>query len=142
MITHSRARDAAPCTGPLLVTHQGEAALRKAATPARPSRQVLATGEDGSQYPVCCFVRPLQLGRRLANPRQAARFVGLLRRREDEEAAAGTGLAGLPGARGGGLGEMAECWCCLHTVLASGAAVKVGRGRVVTPKHVDCTPGH
>jgi hypothetical protein len=37
--------------------------------------QVLATAEDGSQYPVCCFVRPLQLGRELGSAREAARWV-------------------------------------------------------------------
>ncbi|GLC75661.1 Centrosomal protein of 76 kDa [Pleodorina starrii] len=90
----------------------GEYASQNLAFKARPIK-VLATGEDGSQYPVCCFVRPLQLGRALANAREAARFVSLLRRRED--------LAALPS---GGLSEVAECWCQLHTVLAAGTATK------------------
>lgn len=76
--------------------------------------QLLATAEDGSQYPSCCFVKPLQLGRLLASAREAARFVSLLRRRED--------LGLLPT---GGQAEVAECWCNLHTVLASGTATKV-----------------
>ncbi|GLI65761.1 hypothetical protein VaNZ11_009376 [Volvox africanus] len=77
------------------------------------SIKVLAVGEDGSQYPVCCFVRPLQLGRTLANAREVARFVSLLRRRED--------LVALPT---GGQSEVTECWCMLHTILASGTATK------------------
>ena len=83
-------------------------------SPLPPSPQVLATAEDGSQHPVCSFVRPLQLGRLLGGAREAARFVSLLRRRED--------LAPLPTA---GQSEVAECWCLLHTVLASGSATKV-----------------
>ncbi|KAG2497285.1 hypothetical protein HYH03_004868 [Edaphochlamys debaryana] len=90
----------------------GEYVAQNLAFKARPIK-VLATGEDGSQYPVCCFVRPLQLGRGLANAREAARFVSLLARRED--------LQVLPP---GGQSEAGECWCLLHTILASGSAVK------------------
>ncbi|KXZ45045.1 hypothetical protein GPECTOR_59g653 [Gonium pectorale] len=90
----------------------GDYVSQNLAFKARPIK-VLAAGEDGSQYPVCCFVRPLQLGRGLASAREAARFVSLLRRRED--------LTALPT---GGQSEVAECWCLLHTVLASGTATK------------------
>lgn len=75
--------------------------------------KLLATAEDGSQYPACCFIKPLQLGRLLATPHEASRFVSLLRRRED--------LGLLPT---GGQAEVMECWCSLHTVLASGTATK------------------
>lgn len=40
--------------------------------------QVLARCEDGGQYPVCTWLAPLQLGRSIATPRQAHRFVSLL----------------------------------------------------------------
>ncbi|EFJ50198.1 hypothetical protein VOLCADRAFT_104023 [Volvox carteri f. nagariensis] len=65
------------------------------------------------------------LGRTLANAREAARFVSLLRRRED--------LAVLPS---GGLSEVAECWCLLHTVLASGTASKCTRVQWQRPPKV------
>ncbi|KAG2443237.1 hypothetical protein HYH02_009310 [Chlamydomonas schloesseri] len=91
----------------------GEYVSQNLAFKSRPIK-VLATAEDGSQHPVCSFVRPLQLGRRLASAAEAARLVSLLRRRED--------LAPLPTA---GQSEVAtECWCLLHTVLASGSATK------------------
>ncbi|KAG2443442.1 hypothetical protein HXX76_001800 [Chlamydomonas incerta] len=90
----------------------GEYVSQNLAFKSRPIK-VLATAEDGSQHPVCSFVRPLQLGRLLGSAREAARFVSLLRRRED--------LAPLPTA---GQSEVAECWCLLHSVLASGSATK------------------
>ena len=54
--------------------------------------------------------------------REAARFVSLLRHREDDLA------GGLPGGLSGSLGESSssssECWCLLHTLLTCGSASK------------------
>ena len=81
--------------------------------------QVLSLCEDGCRYPSTTFLAPLQLGRSLPSPRHAARFVSLLRRREEDD---GT-VAGLGG---GGLADVSGgCWSLLHTVLASGSASKV-----------------
>ncbi|KAG1655264.1 hypothetical protein FOA52_014589 [Chlamydomonas sp. UWO 241] len=85
--------------------------------------KVLARCEDGAQYPACTFVAPLQLGRAVATPRQAHRFVSLLRPRElsDEDLRGGGGGGmGMAGDGGGGGGV----WCLLPTVLASGSASK------------------
>ena len=92
--------------------------------------QVLARSEDGSQYPCCTFVAPLQLGRQLSTPRHAARFVSLLHRREEVEAAgsAATGVSTFLASGGAALGVVdgaTGCWCSLHTVLASKSASHV-----------------
>lgn len=95
---------------------------RPALPPPPPHTQLLATREDGAQAPACSFLRPLQLGRCLASAREAARFVSLLRPRED--------LMLLPqggGGGGGGGGDGADVWGSLHTLLATGSATKVGR---------------
>ncbi|DBA97381.1 TPA: Centrosomal protein of 76 kDa [Trebouxia sp. C0004] len=57
-------------------------------------------GEDGLLRPCCGFVKPLQLGRFLATPREAARFVSLLAPKESQETAANR-------------------LCSLHTLLES-----------------------
>ncbi|KAL3149182.1 Centrosomal protein of 76 kDa [Trebouxia sp. C0010 RCD-2024] len=60
--------------------------------------RLTASGEDGRQRSCCAFVRPLQLGRSLSTPREAARFVALLTLKQG----------------GGGADEV---WSSLHTVL-------------------------
>ena len=86
--------------------------------------QVMARCEDGSQYPSTTFLAPLQLGRLLPTPRHAARFVSLLRRREDEEEAG----IGVLGGAGAGLADGASgCWSLPHTMLASRSASRVRR---------------
>jgi len=77
----------------------------------------MARCEDGHLWPSPTFLAPLQLGRQLPTPRHAARFVSLLRRREDEEEA-GIGVLG-----GGGLTDgVSGCWSLPHTVLSSRSA--------------------
>lgn len=94
--------------------------------PTATSTQVLARGEDGCQLPSCSFVQPLRVGGRLlSNPREAARFVALLRQRDGDDAMAGAvATLGGPGASGGGAAGVAECWCTLHTILTARAASK------------------
>jgi len=74
--------------------------------------KVLAYGEDGLQRPVCGFVRPLRLGRLLTTPREAARWVALLARKEEQ----------VETAILGGVSKPVEAWSNLHSVLASGMA--------------------
>lgn len=74
--------------------------------------KVLARGEDGSQYPVTAFVRPLQLGRALPTARHAARYVSLLQRRDLDQSLDHPGATTSAAAA-----AAAECWCSLHTVL-------------------------
>ncbi|KAK9824234.1 hypothetical protein WJX72_008815 [[Myrmecia] bisecta] len=64
--------------------------------------KLLAYGEDGLQRPTCTYVKSLQLGRHLASPREAARFVSLMLPKDETHAE--------------------ECWASLHTVVASGMA--------------------
>lgn len=64
------------------------------------------------QKPTCAFVKPLQLGRWLATPREAARFVSLL---QPKEGAAQKLSTASP----------AESWAALHTVIESRQALQV-----------------
>jgi len=76
-------------------------------------------GEDGQQRPVCCFVQPLQLGRLVAGPQEAARFVSLLAPREEATLTP-------PGMSDASAAACSECCCELHTILSAGMASKVG----------------
>ena len=86
--------------------------------------KVIARCEDGIQYPVCCFLAHLRLGRQLPSPRHAARFVSLLRKREDDEEERRLLLPGLTGGSLAFGSETSSCWCLLHTTLSSGSASK------------------
>lgn len=88
--------------------------------PALP--QVLARAEDGSQHPSCSFVRPLQLGRAVPTPLHAARLVALLRRRDDDAESLSAAVLGPGSESAAAAAAQSECWCCLHTVLASRSA--------------------
>ncbi|KAL0054634.1 hypothetical protein WJX82_000272 [Trebouxia sp. C0006] len=76
------------------------------------SLRLTCTGEDGLLRPCCGFVKPLQLGRFLATPREAARFVSLLAPKENQETAA-------------------NCLCSLHTLLASCQATQAEKAMLL-----------
>ncbi|KAL0035110.1 hypothetical protein WJX79_001328 [Trebouxia sp. C0005] len=69
-------------------------------------------GEDGLLRPCCAFVKPLQLGRVLATPREAARFVSLLAPKESQETAANR-------------------LCSLHTLLESCQATQAEKAMLL-----------
>lgn len=121
--------------------------------------QVLAHGEDGVQRPVCAYVRPLRLGRSLSSAREAARWISLLARREDQvpppppslrwEAPRGNGVAeavSLPAlpqvdaAIFGGTSRPAEAWSSLHTVLVTRSASKEDRAALLCRLLLGCAP--
>ncbi|XP_078607268.1 centrosomal protein of 76 kDa-like [Branchiostoma floridae x Branchiostoma japonicum] len=64
--------------------------------------KIFAQDENATNRPVCSFVRPLQAGRLLDTPRQAARFISLL---TYEKASTVGG------------GPRAEQWCTMHAFL-------------------------
>ncbi|XP_067934415.1 centrosomal protein of 76 kDa-like isoform X2 [Watersipora subatra] len=74
--------------------------------PLHSSRLVKLYAQDENQVnrPVCSYVQPLRCGRLLENPRQAARFVSLIK--YNKPAVVGSG-------------ERTEQWCSLHSLLAA-----------------------
>lgn len=60
--------------------------------------------ENGTNRPVCSYIKPLQVSRLLDTPRQAARFVSLMGYSKTRPAV-------------GGLNENIEQWLNLHTFL-------------------------
>ena len=69
--------------------------------------KLFARAEDGTNRPVCHFVRPLRAGRLLRSAGEAARFVSLLHHARPQPVG------------GGGGGGRSETWLDTHTVLAS-----------------------
>ncbi|KAA6427328.1 MAG: hypothetical protein FRX49_01993 [Trebouxia sp. A1-2] len=76
------------------------------------SLRLTCMGEDGLLRPCCAFVKPLQLGRVLATPREAARFVSLLAPKESQETAANR-------------------LCSLHTLLESCQATQAEKAMLL-----------
>lgn len=60
--------------------------------------------------PVCSYVQPLRCGRLLENPRQAARFVSLIK--YDKPSAVGNS-------------ERSERWSSLHSFIAANKGVSI-----------------
>jgi centrosomal protein CEP76 len=69
----------------------------------------MSKDENGSNRPVCSFVRPLKTGRLLDTPRQAARFVSLIGYNKVTSSV--------------GINENVDQWLNLHTFLVKNRGV-------------------
>lgn len=75
--------------------------------------KIFAQDEEGRSHLVCCYVRPLRVGRMLSGPREAARFVSLVQYQ----------CQPAVGSSGGTGSQRRETWRNLHTLLSARTGV-------------------